>query len=44
MAAIKERLERLLKQGRRAEGVELTTNGLAVEILDELEKIIKDIK
>ena len=42
--AIKERLERLLREGRRAEAVGLSTNLLAVEILDELERIIKVIK
>ena len=42
--AIKERLERLLREGRKAEGINIRTNLLAVEILNELEKIIKDIK
>jgi len=42
--AIKERLEKLLKAGRRAEALGIRTNLLAVEILDELEKIIKAIK
>jgi hypothetical protein len=42
--AIKERLEQLLKNGRRGEALDIRTNLLAVEILNELEKIIKDIK
>ncbi len=42
--AIKERLEELLKNGRRAEALGIRTNRLAVEILDEIEKIIKVIK
>jgi len=42
--AIKERLERLLREGRRGEALEIRTNLLAVEILNELEKIIKVIK
>lgn len=42
--AIKERLEQLLKDGRRAEAVGRETNLLAVEILDVLKKIIEDIK
>jgi hypothetical protein len=42
--AVKERLERLLREGRRAEAIGITTNLLAVEILDEIEKIIKVIK
>ncbi len=42
--AIKERLEELLKNGRRAEALDIRTNRLAVEILDEIEKIIKVLK